>query len=458
MKAIVRYGILCIIVIRFGGHFAYGQHPAYFLRNATTSLSLNPAKVPNTDFYLNLPVISDFRITGDMGKISFQKLFRKDPNRGDSLVFDPADFVNTLSSSGSVSTLLDIGILGAGFRIGRNFFSFDVGLHTHADLPYSKDLLLFALQGNENFLGKTMYLLHKDDKVNIGSYLSMGVGYCLDLLPQLTIGMRAKVLFGIANVKVENSEISLHTDENDYTLAVSGNILGRVSSIVPLPGFGTGSEDTTQKEDFSVGNIFRNPGFGIDAGVAYSLKEDMKISLSVTDVGMIRWRAHPEEFRSKNTASPFLFSGVEVDFNNMDNVEELFQNLADSLKQHFDVQRTKTIGYITMLPAKMQAAFEWQCIPVMSLNGLYSLEFSPSGRMLHSLSVFPVLTLGNWFDFTIGNTFTPSNLINPSIALNLRGGGVAFYTAISVRNSLYVKNMEKISIAMGISLMMGKPR
>lgn len=278
------------------------------------------------------------------------------------------------------------------------------------------------------------------------------MGYSIDILPNLTVGARGKLLFGIANANIENSEITIHTDETDYTLAISGNILGRMSSAVPLGLFDSQEDSSSQSKHFSVADIFKNIGFGLDVGAVYDLNETMRVSLSLTDIGFIHWTADAKEFRSHKNNSTLCFSGLDIDLSNTDELESMVEHLADSIKEHFDIRKTESIGYSTTLPTKINAAFEWKFMPIFSLNGFYSLEFAPSGHLLHALSVFPVLSITPWLDLTIGNTFTGTALLNPSFALNLRGGGFSFYTAISFGNSIYVRNMNRGSASIGMCL------
>lgn len=453
MRTILRYTIVLAFFFWIEGLQSQEQPAIFFLHNIPATAYSNPARVPNSEFYLDLPVIPKIHVNGDFGQVTFQKLFKHDPNRGDSLVFDPTEFANSLSKDGQIRGLVNLDLLGAGFRVGAGFISLGVGLHAYADVPYSKDLLLFMAKGNDSFLGETMHLLRKDHKIDITSYLSASVGYSMEVLPQLTVGARGKLLFGIANVGIENSEVTIHTDENDYTLTISGNILGRTSSVVPLqlPGFG---EDTSSRsENPSFADIFKNIGFGFDIGAVYDLNETMKVSLSVTDIGMIHWAAGSKEFRSHKGNSAFYFSGLDVDLSNTDDLGSMVESLADSLQEHFDIRKTDITGYSTVLPAKINASFEWECVPLLSLGGLYSLEFTPSGRLFHALSIFPVLSIEPWLDIALGNTFASTGLLNPSCALNLRGGGFSFYTAMSLSNSIYVKNMNRFSVSVGMCLM-----
>lgn len=158
MNTNIRYTILLMFFFWVGGLHAQ-EHPAmFFLNNTPAALNLNPARVPNSEFYIDLPVFPKIQVSGDFGPISFQKLFKHDPDRGDSLVFDPTDFANSITKDEQIRGLVNADLLGFGFHVGSSFISLSVGLHAYADVPYSKDLLLFAAKGNNAFLGKTMHL------------------------------------------------------------------------------------------------------------------------------------------------------------------------------------------------------------------------------------------------------------------------------------------------------------
>ena len=55
----------------------------------------------------------------------------------------------------------------------------------------------------------------------------------IDINSCLYIGVRPKLLFGLANVKTRYANATLYTDPEDYTMRMNYNIDASIASVIP---------------------------------------------------------------------------------------------------------------------------------------------------------------------------------------------------------------------------------
>lgn len=108
-------------------------------------------------------------------------------------------------------------------------------------------------------------------------------------LKTLSAGVAFKVVHGYGHYEIDRFNTVLRTG-TDGVLNGTIDVHGRVSGIDPIRGV----EDAMYQP-------FPAPagtGFGFDLGLAGEVNDYLRVGLSVTDIGSVRWTRHVEELRS----------------------------------------------------------------------------------------------------------------------------------------------------------------
>ena len=228
-----------------------------------------------------------------------------------------------------------------------------------ARLTYPKDLFSLMWKGNTQFLDKEADF--SGIGVNMTHYREFAFGMNREITNRLTVGLRAKVLFGMANLWTEKSDITLSTDPNLYDLTARANII--INTSVPETIYNSFDSDSTNDGGFSFSDYIANTsnkGFAFDIGGTFKINDKFTVAASVLDIGKISWKSGTRNYSSNNVE--FTFEGVDLnDFFGQDSgAPSGTKILIDSLAKTFQIKETKN-NYSNWLP------------PIFYLTGIYNL-------------------------------------------------------------------------------------
>jgi len=104
-------------------------------------------------------------------------------------------------------------------------------------------------------------------------------------------------------------------------------------------------------------------GTAIDLGATYQVRPDLFVSMSLTDLGLVRWNGDAQTVTPEN--NEFRFDGVELNVDRLQNefdgdIGEYFRSQVDSLARaaYEDVQRDRS-SFSAGLPTALHASGTW---------------------------------------------------------------------------------------------------
>ncbi|MDD2529789.1 MAG: DUF5723 family protein [Bacteroidales bacterium] len=427
---------------------------SYFMRNTPFSYKMNPAQIPTSTFYINLPILSGINIDFKTSGFSYNDLIKRRDD--DSLYFDFKGLYNSLSNSNYIKMNGNFELFGFGFNAGKkNYISFGVDLNFDTRLRFSRDLF-GVLSGDKTFSNESISVID-NDILSLNSYVSTYLGYTRAVNDKLNVGLRAKFILGLANITTEESKLQI--TQNDQGITAQSNFLIRSSSLIgslKLPGLN--SSDSIEfdiNSDSIMANIMKNKGFGIDLGGTYKLNDKMILSLSIQDLGFIKWAANTTDIVSKNPNGTYTFTGFQ-NISSDSSFSQQSDQIVDSLTQAFDITTRRGETYTTMLPTKVYVGYDWNFSKRHHLNMLYKASFG-SNYFDNYLSVFYALQLERYLNLSVGNTFAFENsfnnikAFNPSIALNFNLLILNIYFGGSLNSSYNAAKMTGLNLFFGIN-------
>lgn len=237
--------------------------------------------------------------------------------------------------------------------IGNGMLTFDWGVKVRGDLRFSDDLFKLLAYGNSVFVGEDNPA-NVDVNLNLNAYREFAVGYQHNINEKLSIGGRAKLLFGLANLATSNANVKLFTDPDSYALRIMENV-GVMASLPRV--FTLENGVLNANGGFIWSDLFRNVGFGMDLGVEYRFNEHFGVMAAVNDLGFIRWKLNNVKLESKIEDAgqfyddgSFLFNGLDTDQLQLIISDEYYrERFLDTLKQYFPMELTNADKYTTGL-------------------------------------------------------------------------------------------------------------
>lgn len=189
--------------------------------------------------------------------------------------------------------------------------------------------------------------------------------YRLSSLP-LSIGVSPSVIFGFGYSSAElNSTAKVRSDSLihrfDYTAQAAG-----APSTGLFDNFNAFSDDPTGDDVAGTSSGISGIGGGIDLGATYTIRPDLHASMSITDLGFVRWTQDAQTVTPENNV--FRFEGIDRDqFNG--NLSDRIETKLDSLSKeaYEDVNRDRS-AFTTGLPTTLHLSSTWDQ-GIVILNG-----------------------------------------------------------------------------------------
>jgi len=474
MRKVKYIMILALAVIAADASAQNGQ--AMYFMNIPQNHLLNPALRPSNSLYIGLPVVSGINLNINNNFVNFSDVFIKGQPK-DSIIsflhpgYNVDKFLAKIKDKNSMEPEVAIQLLGVGFSVGKDGYVFlDINDRIDGNIVLPGDLFKLALKGNEGFVGNKIDL--SSLRGDIKYYREIGVGFSKNFTDKLRIGIKGKLLFGIADASIDNKALGISVN-SDYSHTFDANLAVNISGPVNVymdskhnidsvvfdnNRFKTSSGIT----DFLSGK--KNMGLGMDIGATYDLTDRIVLSASLTDLGFIRWNKDVTNLKANNH---FEFSGLNMldYFNGTKTLDEIGNNMLDSLKNAFVVSKTKT-SFTTYLPFGISLGGSYNITKQISV-GLLSYSRVIEKQFREALTLSANINLGNALSTSLSYTAENYQYDNLGAGLAFRAGIAQFYLVsdripiswnkISDKNTNIIlpANWNTFNLRLGMNLVFG---
>lgn len=434
--------VLAIILLVSGS--LYAQYPTQLivLKDVPQARYYDAGYFPKYSSNFGIPVLSNITVTASSSGFAMKDFFETKNRIGFSGLIAGLENKNYLN----VGTGIDLFTLG--FKIKKNYFSFNVTPKVDFNLGYNKNLFKFLIEGNGGFVGQTISF--DGTGFDISAYNEFGLGFSREINEKLSVGGRLKVLLGIANLSGDFDEVSLHTANDDFEITAS--------STFSINQYGNHLMNDSLADAWGAAAVNpSNLGFGVDFGGSYNLSEKLNVFASVIDLGYLSWKDYGQ--RSYNDGASFSFGGVPYSSSSSsDSSQEessYFEELSDSLQNVFSLKEER-VSYTTALKTKVFIGANYK------LNKYFDADAVAYGRFFGkkfypSLMLGVGANLGSWFRLKLSYAATNKSYDNFGAGVVLNLGAFQIYTAVDNLYGLtqvdYAKNL---SGSFGINFVIGK--
>ncbi len=439
----------------------------YLMYSIPEANELNPALRHPCKIYLELPVISSFRLNIRNTGFGFHDAVHTGTGaQSGSWTADLDNLEKKLSRMNYALANTDIDLLGAGFEYKDWYFTVLISNHTATQISYPHDIVSLK-DGNWDVNGGNPVKINLNNiGVNSTLWNSIGISVSKDLSEGLRFGLRLKYLNGMANLNTRNTTVTLNTTPDPITL--DAEVKYKVNSSLPVKlafasnGLVNGVDFTPALQNLAGNYIFNgNRGLSIDGGVIYDLDEATQLSASFTDLGFILWRKNVNNLTG---AGKFIFSGIDINKYILNpGQNDLLVALKDSLINAFQASSAKK-GYITSLPLNLYGGITRQLLPnlkagAMTWIEINSMHLRPSLTL--SLNFTPFRAFAATMSYTIMNN--KFNQIGTGLAFGRRGAQFYIltdnipvnFTRDASTSLIWPYNARMISLRFGVNLFFG---
>jgi hypothetical protein len=435
MTGKIKYILILTLTLVFVNASAQNSQVLYYM-NLPQNHLLNPALRPSNSLYIGLPVISGLNFNINNNFVNFSDVIMKGQPK-DSLIsflhpdYNVDNFLAKIQDKNSIEPEIMFQLFGLGFSVGKSSYVFlDINDRIEGNIVLPKDLFTLALKGNADFTGSNIDL--SSLRADMKYYREFGLGFSTNFTDRLRIGIKGKLLFGIACASLDNKSLGItvnddysHTLYADMAVNLSGPLTVNMDSKNNISGIDF--DDNRFKNSSGIIDFFtgkKNMGLGIDVGATYDITEKIVVSASITDLGYIRWKKDITNLKANNT---FEFSGLNLQdvVNGTKTIDEVGQDMLDSLKNAFVVSKSKA-PFTTYLPFGVSLGGSYNLTKQFSVGFLsYSRIIGKQIREAFTLSAN--VNLGNAFSTAISYTAENHQYNNLGAGLAFRPGIFQFY-------------------------------
>lgn len=410
MKKLV--GLLLVVAAIFTADTLSAQsRTSYFMEGSYFRTDLNPALAP-TRGYVALPGMSGVGIDIPNNFLSVDNfIYQKEGQMVTALHRDVTseEFLGKLPNMGRLGVNANVNILGFGFYAKRTYWNFGTRLRSTTDITMSKDLFS-ALKT----LGNGTYDL-SNTNINSNSYLETYLGTSFPIGKHVNVGIRAKFLVGLLNMHTEFDSVYATVSPDNVVAQLRGRVVANSivvdqSRVQPGTMIGNNIMDMIAYDDpaFLLKNA-KSYGGAIDLGVEIKmLRDHLKLSVAVTDVGFINWKSITNY--SAAASADFAFNGFDVNEGKVD-METNFEMLTETPSAE---------DYRTILNGSLNVGLEYNFLRNHFAIGLMSHTEMYNKNLYTELTASFNIRATNWLSATVSHTFLANNKLGVfGAAINL---------------------------------------
>jgi len=437
LKRHLAFGILLFLSSNV---IAQNDFTVYNLRNTPQSSYLNPAFIPQYNFFIGLPAISSMSFSFGHSGFAYTDLIHK--RSDDSLFIDMDNMIAKLGKKNFLSVNASADLLSFGFKVKKNWITFNATEKVSARFSYPKDLIRFAVEGNGAFLGETADF--SGISINAVHYREYAIGYARTIGNKITFGLKAKYLYGMENVYTEKSNLGIYTDESTFDITANSDF--RISTS-GLQTFGkTGITDYAFKRN--------NHGFAADIGLDVKLNKHFSVAASALNLGFINWKSDVKNYSGNNQS--FTFSGIDVTKLTAENGSTDFtQELLDSLTNTFKIEET-----IEAYTSKLSPSYYLSASCSINPNNIFTVTgyMETSGKNINpAFTVAFAKRVANKLSFNISYSMENRSYNNAGFGFSVDMGPLQWYLACdNVLGVFLPQNTRTLQYHGGINLVFAK--
>ena len=430
----IKNTLILLMVMISAGLSAQNSQVLYFM-NLPQNHLLNPALRPSNSLYIGLPVLSGINLNFNNNFINFSDVFSKGQTNDSVITFlhqgkNIDDFIAKINDKNSFETETTVQLFGLGFSVGKGSYIFlDINDRVDGNTVIPKDIFELALLGNEGFVGSKIDL--SSLRIDMKYYREIGLGFSKDFTSKLRMGVKVKLLSGIAAASIDNRSLGItvnndysHTLDADLTLNLSAPFKVIKDSNNKITGleYDKSLDNPAGIRDFVLGK--KNTGFGFDIGATYCVNEKVLVSAAITDLGFINWN---KSINNLMANSHFEFSGLDLHdvLDGTKTLDQVGQEMLDSLGNSFDFYNSK-VPFTTLLPFGVTLGGTYNLTKSFSL-GLLSYSRVIGQQIRESLTVSANANFGNLFSTSLSCTAANHRYDNFGAGLAFRPGIFQFY-------------------------------
>ena len=398
----------------------------YFIDNNPRRQDFNPAFKPKSDYFISLPIVGMTQFVLGNNSLTISDLVYT--SNGQTISFKHPDgstdkLYGVLQPNTLIGSDLQLNLLSFGWRIQRNYLTFSLTEKSNLSIGLPKDLFKFFLYGTPNIYSNSFNLTNLQADMTL--YTEAAACYTFRINREFTIGAKVKLLIGSANVSMTNQLLKLQAGINEWTLKGNGSVNYSGGSALKI---NDNLNSVSFQGNSSVINLINKPsgiGTGIDLGIRYRLNDNMVLSASVLDFGIISWFNNTKNL---NYNVDFKYDGIkQLNGNTVFTPTDIFSGttVSDSILKVLSSSLTTnqtSKAYSTATKAKVNVGFEYKFMENQLSVGVLSHTQFFNNTITEEVTASVNAKPTNWFNGVLSYSVLNGRFSTIGLGFGLRSG------------------------------------
>ncbi len=422
----------------------------YSLPGVAQSLYVNPSRAPHKAVHIGLPFMSSVSLHHRNTLFNPGRLFKNTEGRTE---FQTQEFLDEIRDKNALGVDMSIDIFSLGIPVKNHYFSLAVREKVTSELSLPGDLLRFPFIGNGDFDATGGSLDFSGLGVELNHYVEYGFGWQTMIKDKFSFGARAKMLFGKENIRTRVDNLNWNTDPLTYEWTYSGDMEVNTSGMSILLDSIDGNSLLENGEVVQYMMSSPNSGLGIDLGFGLQLNERWDMSLSLIDLGYIKWKENNRNY--SGVGHDFTFAGIEVteaffseNASFEDSLDAAIEAIGESLEDSFSTDEN-TSEYTSALKTRIYGSLGYRVFQKAKSSGkatfLINSDFQ-DGMSFPSMSLIYAHSFTEKASFSVSYSAIDRDFMNLGFGFSIKGGPLVFYTTMD--NFLWT-TMDKVNLSEG---------
>ncbi|MGQ1889487.1 DUF5723 family protein [Thermophagus sp. OGC60D27] len=347
----------------------------YFMETIPQSQQLNPAFQPRANGFFALPSVNLMT----QSDVAFNDIFQEKGNQWVtplSQQFDYSELYNVIGNAANFNQYLNVDLMGFGFRSGKDYFTFSMGIRSVMQSSIAADLFKMVEMGFPD--GESFDF--SPTRIKQAVFHQLAFGCSRHWNQHLTLGIKIKPLFGIIGGVTDIDRLRLNTSRNQWDLMVAGAMHTSAPFDVEegTPGDFPESVEARDLSDDEMADYLSslsNTGIAFDFGAEYQLNNSWTFSVALNDLGYVKFK---DDLNSLSFKGTYSFDGINAEGTDGDEIEQAFEDIGDSIKTIIDYDVTHEKFNIP-LTSSLYVGASYQWTPAVSFGLLSGSVFQKNG-------------------------------------------------------------------------------
>lgn len=414
-----RYILSLLLLATTATASAQYTNTLYFMEEINRRNAMNPAFLPECKSYFDFILLPNYYI--GIGENAFSI---RDINNIDKMM-------NRLMQGETprINTTFNLNILNFGFTVKPNhYITFESGINVDAVAYMPKGLFQLVFSGMPD-PNQTYNFDLSSLGIDVNAYAYGGIGYAGKIAPNVTFGVKAKVIVGLANAYSNVTKLNLETSRHNWTLTSQAEV--NVAACIPLE-YQLNDRGNIDFKSISMGDWKKiNPaGYGgaIDLGVTYEPIDNLVISAAVTDLGAVYW--YQSSLTKLGLNTNIVYDGI-VDYT-VGDTGDLGKKISEKLKG-LGEQITDSVSaspgdkYCSMLYGKFNAGIEYGVLQNKISFGLMNRLTFNNKHLYDEVTLAVNFRPAEWFKAALSYSFINGKWGSLGLGLNLNLAGLNMF-------------------------------